>query len=102
MHNGTVYWAEGQSKAGAGSRPETTTVVAEVGCAPAWSHLCFFCGGVAHPSTGSQLTERVLACGPCVLHFLGWFRGHVNKRFGGYRFYDHVCGPEGTWVKRTS
>lgn len=40
---------------------------------------CFFCGGVAHPSTGCQYSERVVACEGCTRDFWRWFRAHQNK-----------------------
>jgi len=52
---------------------------------------CFFCGGVWHPATGSLVTERVRACGPCTRHFVTWFSGHVRRRWGkkgSPKFYD--------------
>ena len=42
--------------------------------------ICFFCPGVAHPSTGCQCSERVIACRDCVVTFWAWFREQQNKR----------------------
>lgn len=41
---------------------------------------CFFCGGAAHPASGCQYTERVIACGPCTRTTWKWVRQHVNKK----------------------
>jgi hypothetical protein len=42
---------------------------------------CFFCPGVAHPSTGSEYSPRVVACRECTVTFAlaldrsTWIRG---------------------------
>ncbi len=41
---------------------------------------CFFCNGPAHPATGCQYSERVLACHQCVVDFWKWLRGHIATR----------------------
>jgi len=45
---------------------------------------CFCCGGVAHPATGCQYSERVIICGSCTRSFWKWVRGHTSqsKRVG--------------------
>lgn len=50
--------------------------------------ICFFCGNpAAHPSTGAQYSERVLACYACVVEFWAWVRRHQAKRWAGADFY---------------
>lgn len=53
---------------------------------------CFFCGGCAHPATGCQYTERVIACHACVVSAWSWIRQFTNSkgRRNGPSFYDHV------------
>jgi hypothetical protein len=41
---------------------------------------CFFCPGVAHPSTGCQYSENVVACHSCVVEFWKWFKSHMATR----------------------
>ncbi len=41
---------------------------------------CNFCEGVAHPATGCQYTENMIACGPCTRRFWAWFEQHSNPR----------------------
>lgn len=42
---------------------------------------CFFCPNpAAHPSTGCQYSESVLACAQCVQDFWSWFRDAQAKR----------------------
>lgn len=42
---------------------------------------CFFCENpAAHPSTGSQYTEKALACHECAVNINKWVRNHTNKR----------------------
>lgn len=50
--------------------------------------ICFFCGGPYCEATGHVYTLRVRACERCFRGFLRWFRGHINRTFGGVRFYD--------------
>lgn len=50
---------------------------------------CFFCGGPAHPATGCQYTERVIACGRCTREAWAWVKGWTNrKRKDGLSFYE--------------
>ena len=53
---------------------------------------CFFCGGAAHPATGCQYTENVIACGPCTRTAWTWVKGFTNQkgRRNGPSFYEHV------------
>lgn len=45
--------------------------------------VCFFCGDpAAHPATGCQYSERVLACYACVVRFWAWVRQHMRARRG--------------------
>jgi hypothetical protein len=47
---------------------------------------CFFCGApAAHPATGCQYSERVLACCRCSVGFWSWFREQMAKRARVYR-----------------
>jgi hypothetical protein len=42
---------------------------------------CFFCPNpAAHPSTGCQYTDRVLACENCTRECWQWVRRHINKK----------------------
>jgi len=42
---------------------------------------CFFCENpAAHPATGTQYTERALACRQCAVDILKWVVNHTNKR----------------------
>lgn len=42
---------------------------------------CFFCDDpAAHPATGCQYSERVLACRSCVVEFWRWLKGHFATR----------------------
>ena len=41
---------------------------------------CSFCGGPAHPATGSQLGKRTIACRRCNDEFWAWAKAHTNKR----------------------
>jgi hypothetical protein len=50
--------------------------------------VCFFCGGSAHPSTGCEWSERVIACGACTREFWKWLRAMQHRRWGGVAFYD--------------
>jgi hypothetical protein len=43
-------------------------------------YRCFFCRGPAHPATGCQYSERVIACRACTVEFWRWFKGHVATR----------------------
>lgn len=49
---------------------------------------CFFCKGPAHPATGCQWSESVVACERCTREFWRWFRGMQNRKWGGFFFYD--------------
>lgn len=54
---------------------------------------CFFCKGVAHPSTGCEYSENVLACAECAKTFWRWFIPFANgkgRRKGGPCFYEHI------------
>jgi hypothetical protein len=42
---------------------------------------CFFCGDpAAHPATGCQYSEHVLACAACTRAFWAWVRRHTAVR----------------------
>lgn len=40
---------------------------------------CFFCEGVAHPTTGHYVTPNVLQCGPCHREFIRWYRARMHN-----------------------
>lgn len=41
---------------------------------------CFFCKSpAAHPATGSEITDTVLACASCTREFWTWFRQHMRR-----------------------
>lgn len=42
---------------------------------------CSSCGGSAHPASGSQISESIIICGPCVRRFHAWVREHQAKRY---------------------
>lgn len=46
---------------------------------------CFFCGGPAHPATGCQYSDNVVACRQCAVDFWAWFRAQQHKRERVYR-----------------
>lgn len=64
-------------------RPEAaripSTYIADV-VATLVSCPCFFCDGPAHPSTGCQYSERVIACHGCTVAFWAWAKGHFATR----------------------
>jgi hypothetical protein len=41
---------------------------------------CNFCGGAAHPATGCQYTETMIACWRCTLEAWRWIKGHTNRK----------------------
>jgi len=55
---------------------------------------CFFCPNpAAHPQTGHQYNENVIACEECATRFWSWFITHNNgkgRRSGDINFYDCV------------
>lgn len=45
---------------------------------------CSFCDNpAAHPSTGTQYTERYIACHACTVRFHIWLLSHVNGKGRG-------------------
>jgi hypothetical protein len=53
---------------------------------------CSVCGGVFHPSTGSEVTTTYRRCGPCEKQFIRWLKGTL-KRKGRDKldFYTHAA-----------
>ena len=41
---------------------------------------CISCGGVAHPDTGWQVSEKAILCGPCALYFAKWYRKRMTNQ----------------------
>jgi len=41
---------------------------------------CNFCGGAAHPATGCQYGQRVIACRSCTESFWRWVDKHTASR----------------------
>jgi len=41
---------------------------------------CIACGGVAHPDTGWQVSEKSILCGPCALDFAKWYRKRMTNQ----------------------
>lgn len=55
---------------------------------------CFQCKGAHpyHPSTGhAELRWGIVFCGTCYRVFLEWLYGHLRRRWGKERFYDHAA-----------
>lgn len=55
---------------------------------------CIQCKGVHpyHPDTGHVYVEwGVVVCGTCYRVFVKWLAGHLRRRWGGLRFYDHAA-----------
>jgi hypothetical protein len=48
---------------------------------------CFACPGPYHPATGHLFAPGVAYCGPCYRHFIGWYKAHTRRRWGGADFY---------------
>lgn len=45
---------------------------------------CSFCDNpAAHPSTGTQYTQRYIACHACTVRFHAWLLSHVNGKGRG-------------------
>lgn len=54
------------------------------------SMRCFQCKGPYHPATGDYDKKRDVAfCGPCYAPFVAWLKQHLNRVWGGSKFYDH-------------
>lgn len=53
---------------------------------------CATCGGVAHPASGCQYTERFIVCGPCTRLAWVWLRKHINGKGArkGLLFYEYA------------
>jgi hypothetical protein len=50
--------------------------------APAESEKCSACGGPFHPASGHYHQADVRVCGPCMKHFVQWFKGHSKGKYG--------------------
>lgn len=52
---------------------------------------CLQCGGPYHPATGHWDQHfDVVFCGACYKPFIAWLAGHLKRRWGKLRFYDHA------------
>jgi len=57
------------------------------------SFRCPDCGGVSHPASGCQYSERTVVCGRCTRRVFSWvrvFTASKGARCGRPAFYDHV------------
>lgn len=52
---------------------------------------CFSCSGPFHPASGHYWSPDVPVCGPCIRHFLVWFKQHMKRRWGGANFYAEAA-----------
>jgi hypothetical protein len=44
---------------------------------------CFACGGPYHEASGHAFPGLGIAyCGPCIRHFMAWYRKHTSPRKG--------------------
>jgi hypothetical protein len=68
------------------------------------SYWCTFCGGSAHPATGSVYGDRTIACRRCEQELWEWAQRHTHKRRrGAPSFYDAaVRGSEALGPKPSS
>ncbi len=51
---------------------------------------CFACKGPYHESSGHLFAPDVAYCGPCIRHFLTWWKGHERRKWGGLHFYGEA------------
>lgn len=54
---------------------------------------CSVCKGPYHPATGHYISAKMRWCGPCTREHVTWLKGHMNRRWGDGRFYDHAQPP---------
>lgn len=56
---------------------------------------CNVCLGPFHPATGHQVSDKMVWCGVCTRKWVQELKGHLNRRWGKARFYDHATVPTG-------
>jgi hypothetical protein len=44
------------------------------------THWCPFCGGVSHPSTGSEMRPGYVICGPCIRSHVPFLKGLMARK----------------------
>jgi hypothetical protein len=52
---------------------------------------CSVCGAPYHEATGHRHSAQTLLCGACAKSWLAWLKGHLNRRWGGVRFYEYAA-----------
>jgi hypothetical protein len=58
---------------------------------PPTGDRCLRCGGPHHPATGHiDARTGAIFCGACYRPFLDWLKGHLKRRWGKLRFYEHT------------
>lgn len=62
--------------------PSTTEPTAE---------RCIQCKGPFHEASGNRDRRTgATTCGACYKPFLSWLSGHLKRRWGKLRFYEHT------------
>lgn len=52
---------------------------------------CSICRAPYHEATGHIHSSRTRLCGACARSWLEWLKRHLNRRWGGVKFYEHAA-----------
>jgi hypothetical protein len=52
---------------------------------------CSACGAPYHEASGHLHSSRTRLCGACARAWLDWLKRHLNRRWGGVKFYDYAA-----------